>query len=74
MASGELGGIAVWLLVMYALCVFWYVAPTFRTSISLDWPDPFTFLAIGGAWILVFSRQLIRSLKSLSVSGPSATS
>jgi hypothetical protein len=59
---------------MYAVCVFWYVAPTFRASISLDWPDPFTFLGIGGAWILVFSRQLIRSLRSIGVSGQSATS
>jgi hypothetical protein len=73
-APGWLSGIAAWLLVMYAVCVFWYVAPTFRTSISLDWPDPFTFLAIGGAWILVFSRQLIRSLRSIGVSAQSATS
>ncbi|HEX6562962.1 MAG TPA: hypothetical protein VF020_01695 [Chthoniobacterales bacterium] len=73
-APGWLSGIAVWLLVMYAVCVFWYVAPTFRPSISLDWPDPFTFLAIGGAWVLVFSRQLIRSLRSIRVSGQSATS
>jgi hypothetical protein len=73
-APGWLSGIAVWLLVMYAVCVFWYVAPTFRASISLDWPDPFTFLGIGGAWILVFSRQLIRSLRSIGVSGQSATS
>lgn len=73
-APGWLSGIAVWLLVMYAVCVFWYVAPTFRASISLDWPDPFTFLAIGGAWVLVFSRQLIRSLRSISASGQSAPS
>ena len=69
-----LSGIAVWLLVMYAVCVFWYVAPTFRASISLDWPDPFTFFGIGGAWILVFSRQLIRSLGTIGVSGEAANS
>jgi hypothetical protein len=73
-APGWLSGIAVWLLVMYAVCVFWYVAPTFRSSISLDWPDPFTFLGIGGAWILVFSRQLIRSLGMIGVSGEAASS
>lgn len=71
-APGWLSGIAVWLLVMYAVCVFWYVAPTFRASISLDWPDPFTFVAIGGAWVLVFSRQLIRSLRPISASGQTA--
>ena len=71
-APGWLSGIAVWLLVMYAVCVFWYVAPTFRASICLDWPDPFTFLGIGGAWTLVFSRQLLRSLRSIGVSGQSA--
>ena len=64
--------IAGWLLVMYAVCVFWYVAPTFRPSIALDWPDPFTFLGIGGAWILVFSRQLTRRLRTIGVSGQSA--
>jgi hypothetical protein len=73
-APGWLSGIAGWLLVMYAVCVFWYVAPTFRPSISLDWPDPFTFLGIGGAWIVVFSRQLIRTLRPAEVSGSSATS
>jgi hypothetical protein len=69
-----LSGIAVWLLVMYAVCVFWYVAPTFRASISLDWPDPFTFLGIGGAWVLVFSRQLIRGLRTIGVSREPASS
>jgi len=73
-APGWLSGIAVWLLVMYAVCVFWYVGPTFRASISLDWPDPFTFLGIGGAWILVFSRQLIRSLRSVAAAGQPANS
>jgi hypothetical protein len=68
-APGWLSGIAAWLLVMYAICIFWYVAPAFRPSISLDWIDPFTFLSIGGAWILVFSRQLTRGLSSISVSG-----
>ena len=73
-APGWLSGIAVWLLVMYAVCVFWYVAPTFRSSISLDWPDPFTFLGIGGAWILVFSRQLIQGLRTIGLSGELASS
>jgi len=73
-ARGWLSAIAGWLLVMYAVCVFWYVAPTFRASISLDWPDPFTFIGIGGAWILVFSRQLIRTLKPIAVTGLSANS
>jgi hypothetical protein len=71
---GWLSGIAGWLLVMYAVCVFWYVAPTFRPSISLDWPDPFTFLGIGGAWIVVFSRQLIRTLRPMDASGSSGIS
>jgi hypothetical protein len=72
--SGWLSGVAGWLLVMYAVCVFWYVAPTFRASMSLDWPDPFTFLGIGSAWILVFSRQLIRSLTLIGVSGSPSSS
>lgn len=65
-APAWLCGIAGGLLVMQAFCVFWYVAPTFRTSVSLDWTDPFAFCGIGGAWVMVFSRRLVRGFKPIA--------
>ncbi|HEX3446389.1 MAG TPA: hypothetical protein VHS80_16855 [Chthoniobacterales bacterium] len=53
-------GLAVGLLVAQAICVFWYVAPSFRSSMSIDWIDPFSFLGVGGAWIAVVAYRLTR--------------
>jgi hypothetical protein len=50
--------IAGGLLITQAVCVFWYVAPSFRSSLSLDWIDPFTFFGIGGAWVVIFTHRL----------------
>jgi hypothetical protein len=55
-----LHGLAVGLLVVQAICVFWYVAPSFRPSCSIDWIDPFSFIGVGGAWILVVTYRLRR--------------
>jgi hypothetical protein len=54
-------GLAVGLFVIQALCVFWYVAPSFRPLLSVDWIDPFSFFGFGGAWIAVASHRLIPS-------------
>jgi hypothetical protein len=54
-----LGWIAGGLFVMQGVCVFWYVAPTFRPAVSVDWLDPVTFVEVGAAWFLVFSRRLL---------------
>ena len=59
-ARSWLCSLAVSLLVVQALCVFWYVAPSFRPAISIDWIDPFSFLGVGGAWIAVVTYRLIR--------------
>jgi hypothetical protein len=50
--------IASSLLIIQVVCVFWYVAPSFRSSLSLDWIDPFTFFGIGGAWVVIFTHGL----------------
>jgi len=63
-APAWLSGIAGGLLISQAVCVFWYVAPSFRSSVSLDWIDPFTFLGIGGAWVAIFCRRLSQHGKS----------
>jgi hypothetical protein len=63
-APASLCGIAGGLLIIQAVCVFWYVAPSFRSSLSLDWIDPFTFFGIGGGWIAVFSYRLSHSGRS----------
>jgi hypothetical protein len=51
-------GLAVGLLVIQAICIFWYVAPSFRPAISIDWVDLFSFLGVGGAWIAVVAYRL----------------
>ena len=61
-AAGWLCAIAGGLLIMHAVCVFWYVAPSFRSSISLDWSDPFAFCGIGGAWVMLFCHRLAHSV------------
>jgi hypothetical protein len=53
-------GLAVGLLLVQAICVFWYVAPSFRPSISIDWIDPFSFLGVGGVWIAALTYRLIQ--------------
>ena len=59
-AQSWLCSLAVCLLVVQALCVFWYVAPSSRPAISIDWIDPFSFLGVGGAWIAIVTYRLIR--------------
>jgi hypothetical protein len=56
----RLRGLAIGLLLVQAVCIFWYVAPSFRPAISIDWVDPFPFLGVGGAWIAAFIYHLNR--------------
>ena len=66
-----LSRLAAGLLVVQAICVFWYVAPSFRPTIFVDWIDPFSFLGVGGAWIAVVTYRLIhRSQRPASKEGP----
>lgn len=54
-----LAGVAVALVVIRLVDVFWMVAPAFRqTAPSLSWLDLATVVGIGGVWIAVFVRQL----------------
>jgi hypothetical protein len=48
------------LLCAQLLANFWYVAPTFRRDVSMDWLDPVTVLAIGAAWLVIFSNRILR--------------
>jgi hypothetical protein len=54
-----LGWISGGLFLMQGVCVFWYVAPSFRPVVSVDWLDAVSFVGIGAAWIAVFSRRLL---------------
>jgi hypothetical protein len=42
------------------LANFWYVAPSFRKVVAVDWFDPITVIAIGGAWLVFFSNRILR--------------
>jgi hypothetical protein len=56
-----LNGLAVGLLLVQLLCVFWYVAPSFRPSISIDWIDLFSFSGVGGGWVAVLTHRLTQT-------------
>jgi hypothetical protein len=59
-------GMAVGLLVVQAICIFWYVAPSFRPSISIDWIDPFSFLGVGGGWVAALSYRLAQTATAVA--------
>jgi hypothetical protein len=62
--------LAATLLIGQMICVFWYVAPSFRATIFIDWIDPFSFLGVGGAWIAVVTYRLAHpSLRQSSKEG-----
>jgi hypothetical protein len=49
-----LRSIALCLLILQAVCAFWYVIPPFRPQLRLDWFDPLTFFGLGFTWIVFF--------------------
>ncbi len=56
--AGTLVGVAVMVLVMRLVDLYWQVAPTFDHEVHLHWMDFLTPVAIGGLWLAVFARQL----------------
>jgi len=53
-----LGGIAVGILVMRWVDVYWLVAPSFLPRVTLHVFDVVLFLLIGAIWLYVFRREL----------------
>jgi hypothetical protein len=50
--------LAVFLMVMRYVDMFWYIEPTFHESFSLSWLDIVVPVAIGGFWLALFFRNL----------------
>ena len=56
-----LGMVAVLILFMRLVDLFWLVTPTFVASIRIHWLDIVTPVAFGSAWLTLFLRQLQRA-------------
>lgn len=46
--------VALWILAIRYIGIFWLVAPTFRHHVHFQWLDAATWLAIGGFWLAAF--------------------
>ena len=62
---GILGPLALWILAVHALDVFWTVMPFFRiTAVKPDWVTvalaAASFVGIGGIWLFLWSLNLTR--------------
>jgi hypothetical protein len=50
--------LAIFLMVMRYVDMFWYVEPTFHEGFALGWLDLVVPIAIGGFWLALFFRNL----------------
>ncbi|MBZ5678497.1 MAG: hypothetical protein LAO24_00165 [Acidobacteriia bacterium] len=63
--------LAVWLLLMRYVDLFWIIEPNFSKTLSLTWADVVVPIAIGGFWLAYFFRNL-GALPLLPAYDPSA--
>ncbi|HVS15155.1 MAG TPA: hypothetical protein VMV46_14600 [Thermoanaerobaculia bacterium] len=50
--------VAVYLLAMRWIDLYWQAAPTFHEHITIHWLDLATLVAVGGVWVFAFVSQL----------------
>ena len=50
--------VALYMMVMRWVDLYWQAAPTFRPEVSFHWLDAATMLAVGGVWMFFFVREL----------------
>jgi hypothetical protein len=50
--------VAIWLMLMRYLDLFWIIEPNFSKTLSLTWADVVVPIAIGGLWLAYFFRNL----------------
>jgi hypothetical protein len=50
--------LAVFLMIMRYIDMFWYIEPTFHERFALSWLDVVVPVAIGGFWLALFFRYL----------------
>lgn len=53
-----LARIAIAILVMRFVDLYWVIQPSFRGRVSVHWLDFVTWIAIGGLWLSIFFREL----------------
>ena len=63
--------LAIWLMVMRYVDLFWIIEPNFSASLTLTWADVVVPVAMGGLWLWFFFRNL-NSLPLLPVYDPDA--
>jgi hypothetical protein len=63
--------LAVWLMLMRYVDLFWIIEPNFSKTLSLTWADVVVPIAIGGFWLAYFFHNL-SALPLLPVYDPSA--
>jgi hypothetical protein len=56
--SGPLSVVALGILSVFAVNLFWMIEPTLRPEIYAHWTDAAAFVAVGGLWLAAFSRTL----------------
>jgi hypothetical protein len=56
--SGPLSLVALGILSVFAVNLFWMIEPTLRPEIYAHWTDAAAFVAVGGLWLAAFSRTL----------------
>lgn len=54
----QLAGVAILLLVMRWVDVYWLVSPAFSEQVTFHWLDVTAFLAVGGAWVALYVTNL----------------
>jgi len=50
--------LAMWLMLMRYLDLFWVIEPNFSTTITVTWADILVPVAMGGLWLAYFCRNL----------------
>jgi hypothetical protein len=51
--------LAIWIIIMKILDVFWIIEPAFRQrGLEVSWTDPTTLIGVGGVWLAVFIWNL----------------
>jgi hypothetical protein len=53
-----LGGIAIAILLMRWVDIYWLIAPAFYSAVRIHFMDVVLFVVIGGIWLNVFLHQL----------------
>ena len=58
--AGRLAKVALLLVVMRWVDLYWQIAPSYHERVTIHWLDVTTVLAVGGLWLFLFFRRLGR--------------